>query len=230
MAQQTPVRRSSTAATSPAQPARTSTRRAASTAAGQAGQVASTAKAHGTEVATTAVATGQEMARTAGQDVKELAATVKEQAGQVGSELKDQALQLLDETKGQLQTRADAQAEKLAAGLRNLGNKAGAVAKGWPNEESSVRQVVWQAAEKLDQAADEIELRGIDGLIDEVSGFARRNPTAFIVAAAVAGFGVGRVIRAGGSEASQDDIVVEEDIVVEDDAVEAAAYHELGAG
>ena len=226
MAQQTPVRRSPTAATSPAQPARRATTRAASTAVDEAGQVASTARAHGTEVASTAVASGQEMARTAGQDVKELAATVKEQAGQVGADLKDQALQLIDETKDQLQSRADAQTEKLAQSLRTLGNKAGAVAKGWPNEESSVRQYVWQAAEKLDQAADEIELRGIDGLVDEVSGFARRNPTAFIVGAAVAGFGIGRILRAGSSGGDTD----EAEIVVADDDIEAVAYEELGAG
>jgi hypothetical protein len=224
MAQQTPVRRRPTAATSAARPARRTTTRAASTAVDESAQVASTARTQGAEVASTAVASGQEMARTAGQDVKELAATVKEQAGQVGTELKEQALQLVEETKGQLQSRADAQTEKLAQSLRSLGNKAGAVAKGWPNEESSVREYVWQAAERLDQVADEIELRGIDGLVDEVSALARRNPTAFMVGAAVAGFGIGRILRA--SAASSDD-----EVVVEDETdIEAVAYEELGAG
>lgn len=230
MAQQSPVRRSTTAAPSPGQPARRATKRAASTAVDETAQVAAAARAQSAQVASTAVASGQEMARSAGQDVKELAASVKEQAGQVGSELKEQALQLIDETKGQLQSRADVQTEKLASGLRSLGNKAGAVAKGWPNEESSVRQYVWQAAEKLDQAADEIELRGIDGLVDEVSAFARRNPTAFIVGAALAGFGVGRVLRAGAAgddaQTGTEVVVVEED----EDGVEASAYRELGAG
>ena len=227
MAQQTPVRRSPTAATTAGQPARRATKRAAATAVDETTQVAAAARAEGAQVASTAVASGQEIARSAGQDVKQLATTVKEQAGQVGSELKEQALQLIDETKGQLQSRADAQTEKLASSLRSLGNKAGAVAKGWPNEESSVRQYVWQAAEKLDQAADEIELRGIDGLVDEVSTFARRNPTAFMVGAALAGFGVGRVLRAGtGGDADAAVVVVEED----EDGVEAVAYGELGAG
>ena len=220
MAQQTPVRRRPSAATPPA---RRATTRAAATAVDESAQVASAARAQGAELASTAVASGQEMARTAGQDAKELAATVKEQAGQVGTELKEQALQLVEETKGQLQIRADAQTEKLAQSLRSLGNKAGAVAKGWPNEESSVRQYVWQAAEKLDQAADEIELRGIDGLVDEVSAFARRNPTAFMVGAAVAGFGIGRILRAGTG--------ADDEVVVEDETdVGAVAYGELGTG
>lgn len=230
MAQQTPVRRSSTAAPSPGQPVRRATTRAASTAVDETAEVASAARGQGALVASTAVGSGQEIARSAGQDVRELASTVKEQAGQVGTELKDQALQLIEETKGQLQTRADAQAAKLAQGLRSLGNKAGAVAKGWPNEESSVRGYVWQAAEKLDMAADEIELRGIDGLVDEVSAFARRNPTAFVVGAALAGFGVGRVLRAGSGDTQDElavDEVVEDEIVVEEEPV---AYGELGAG
>lgn len=210
MAQQTPVRRSPTAATPPA---RRTTREAAPTAADET-----------TQAASTAVTTGQDVTRSAGQDVKELATTLKEQAGQVSDELRDQALQLVDEAKSLVQSRADSQTEKLAQGLRRLANKAGAVAQGWPNEESSVGQYVWQLAEKLDQAADEIELRGVDGLVDEVQGFARRNPTAFIVGAAVLGFGVGRVIRAGSgdgdAEISGDD----------SDEVDAVAYEELGAG
>ena len=214
MAQQTPVRRSPTAAPPPARPARRATKQAASTAAEETSRVASTA-----------VAEGQEVARSAAQDVKELATTVKEQAGEVSSELRDQALQLIDEAKELLQTRADTQTEKLAQNLRRLGNKAGAVAQGWPNEESSVRQYLWQLAEKLDVAADEIELRGIEGLVDEVQSFARRNPTAFMVGAALAGFAVGRVIRAGSSA----DEVETTDVVIEAD-VDPVAYGELGAG
>jgi len=210
MAQQTSARGSATAATTPA---RRATRQAASTAVGET-----------TRVASTAVTSGQEVARSASQDVKELAATVKEQAGELTGEFRDQALQLVDEAKELLQSRADSQTEKLAEGLRRLGNKAGAVAQGWPNEESSVRQYVWQLAEKLDQAADEIDLRGINGLVDEVQGFARRNPTAFIVGAAVIGFGVGRVIRAG----SGGDQVTDDE--VDEVQVEGVAYQELGAG
>lgn len=209
MAQQTSARRSATAATTPA---RTATRQAASTAAGET-----------TRVASTTVSSGQEVARTASQDVKELATTLKEQAGQVGGEFRDQALALVDEAKTLLQSRADSQTEKLAQGLRRLGNKAGALAQGWPNEESSVRQYIWQLAEKLDVAADEIELRGVDGLVDEVQTFARRNPTAFMVGAAVLGFGVGRVIRASSSADAETTDEVEVD-------VEGVAYQELGAG
>ena len=157
--------------------------------------------------------------------MKELAATVKEQAGQVSGELREQAVQLVDEARELLQTRANAQTERLAQNMRRLGNKAGAVAQGWPNEESGVRDYIWQLAERLDLAADEIELRGIDGLVDEVQSFARRNPTAFMVGAALVGFGVGRLIRAGSGAGDADG--TEEEIEVEVDEV---AYGELGTG
>ncbi len=210
MAQQTPVRRSPTAATAPA---RRATRQAASTATDET-----------TGVASTAVTSGQEVARSASQDVKELATTLKEQAGEVSGELRDQALQLVDEARSLLQARADSQTDRLAQGLRRLANRAGAVAQGWPNDDSSVGQYVWQLAEKLDQAADEIELRGVEGLVDGVQSFARRNPTAFMVGAAVVGFGVGRLIRSG---SGSDDSEITGD---EGDEVEAVAYEELGAG
>jgi len=208
MAQQTPVRRSPTAATPTA---RRATRQAASTVAEETAGVASTA-----------VSSGQEIARSAGQDVKELTATLKEQAGQVSGELRDQVAQLIDEARNLAQSRADAQTDKMAQGLRRLAGKAGAVAQGWPNDESTVGQYVWQLAERLDAAADEIELRGVDGVVEGVQTFARRNPTAFIVGAAVLGFGVGRLIRAGGGGEGQ--------TVDDDTEVESVAYEELGAG
>jgi gas vesicle protein len=209
MAQQTSARRSPAAAMPPA---RRATRQAASTAADET-----------TGVASTAVASGQEVARSASQDVKELATTLREQAGQVSDEVRDQLVQLVDEARSLVQSRADAQTEKLAQGLRRLANKAGAVAQGWPNEESSVGQYVWQLAERLDAAADEIELRGVDGLVEGVQSFARRNPTAFIVGAAVLGFGVGRLIRAGSG--GDDETAGDDDV-----EVDAVAYEELGAG
>jgi uncharacterized phage infection (PIP) family protein YhgE len=209
MAQQTSVRRSPTAATPPA---RRATKQAASTAADET-----------TRVASTAVTAGQDVARSASHDVKELATTIRDQAGELSGELRDQALQLVDEARNLVQARADSQTDRLAQALRRLANRAGAVAQGWPNDDSSVGPYVWQLAEKLDQAADEIELRGVEGLVDGVQTFARRNPTAFMLGAAVVGFGVGRLIRSG--SASDDAASMDHD-----DEMEAVAYGELGAG
>ena len=49
--------------------------------------------------------------------------------------------------------------------------------------------------------ANRLEMSGPQGLVDDVSSFARRRPGAFLLAAGVAGFAVGRIARAGAAVA-----------------------------
>jgi len=145
------------------------------------------------------VAVGQTkvVARTADRDVRELAGTVREQADQVKGELAGQARELLSETRDQLQAQADVQAGRIAAVLFQVGTQAVALAGGRPAESGPLAQYAEQAAGWLDTCAAEIEERGIEGIATEVTDFARRRPGLFLAGAAVVGFGVGRLIRAG---------------------------------
>jgi len=160
-------------------------------------QVAVTTTSGAKRVRAAAAGQTKVVARTADQDVRDLADTVREQAEQVKGELAGQARDLLSETREQLQSQADAQAGRIAAALFQVGTQAVALAGGRPAESGPLAQYAEQAAEWLDACAAGIEDRGLEGIAADVTDFARRRPGVFLAGAAVVGFGVGRLIRAG---------------------------------
>lgn len=159
--------------------------------------VASTAAAQAKRVRGTAVGQTKVVARTANQDIRELADTVRDQADQVKGELADQTRELLSETRDKFQAQADAQTDRLAAALSQVGTQAVALAGGRPDEAGPLTHYAEQAADWLDMAAAEIEERGIEGLAADVTDFARRRPGVFLAGAALVGLGVGRLVRSG---------------------------------
>lgn len=179
-------------------------RRVASAAAGRAEDVASTVTEESKRVATTAVQEGQEIARTAASQATDVAGTAREQAAQVSAELSNQARTLIEDTRTGIQEQAQTQTQVLADSVRRLGDEARALAEGRPEQAGVLADYVSQAAERLTSMARQIEERGPEGLVDEVKTLARTRPGTFVLGAAVAGFGIGRLLRgakeAGGEE------------------------------
>lgn len=182
------------------QQAARSTRRVASRAADQGQRVAATAVDSSQGVAATALERGQLVAGTAKQDVADLAGTAREQAAEITDELRMQCQQLLDDARAQLALQRDVQTERMAEGLRRFGAEALALAEGRPDESGTVGEYVQQCADKLDEWADGLETMGIEGVLGEVKTFAQRRPATFIAGAALAGFGIGRLLRSSGSD------------------------------
>jgi hypothetical protein len=116
--------------------------------------------------------------------------------------MRDQAHGLVLEARHQVEEQLEEQAERVVEGLRRLGHEAGALLSGRPEDAETLGPYVRRMAARIDELADEVELRGIGGLVEEAEKFARRRPTAFLLGTAVAGFGVGRLLRA--SQASQE--------------------------
>ena len=188
-------------------------RQVASRSVDQGQQVASTAKDQGQAVARTARDQGQAVARVAAGSARDVTGTVKEQAYQVREELAAQGRTVVHETRSKLQQETEVQARRAADGLSRLADEVRALAEGRPEEAVTVRDYVAQGADKLVEAADriagladEVEEKGIDGLVDDLKRFARRRPGAFLLGAAVAGFGVGRIVRAGGDDDDDDEV------------------------
>jgi hypothetical protein len=163
----------------------------------EARKVTSTAKVEAEQVKGAAVGGTKVVARTAKQDVRELAGTVRTQAEQVKGELAGQARGMLAETQGQLQAQADLQASRLASAIFQVGSQAVALSQGRPEEAGPLVDYAEQAATWLDERASYLEERGLEGLATDVVDFARRRPGVFLAAAAVVGFGVGRLLRSG---------------------------------
>lgn len=63
-----------------------------------------------------------------------------------------------------------------------------------------------QAANRGRRAADYLEERGVDGLVGDLQGFARRRPGAFLGGAVLAGLVAGRLMKAGKAAHSDDGV------------------------
>ena len=153
--------------------------------------------AEGQQVAQTASRQGQEVMAAASGQAREVAGAVREQATQLTQELSGQGRELYLETRRQVQDQAQTQTESLAQALHRWGWETQALVDGRPQESGAVGECARQAADKLHELASEIEIRGVSGLAEELQDFGRRRPGAFLLGAAMIGFGGARLVRSG---------------------------------
>ncbi len=194
----------------PARAARSTARTAArsgsevsSRAAEEGQRVATRAADEAQAVASTAQEQGRHVARVAARQGREVRATAKEQVERVRGEVVEQGRTVLAEARGQVETQAHDQTRQVAERLARVGDEARALAEGRPDDAQTVRPYVTNAADALYDAADrvytlasDIDERGLTAVLDDLQAFARRRPGAFLLGAAVAGFAVGRTVRA----------------------------------
>ncbi|RKN10484.1 hypothetical protein [Streptomyces radicis] len=119
-----------------------------------------------------------------------------ERARRTADEARGQARAAATELRGRFAAEADAQARGVAGAVRRWADDIAGLAENAPGD-SPARGLAAQAADTGHRAADQLDQRGVDGLMDELRDFARRRPAAFIGGAALAGFAVGRLVRAG---------------------------------
>jgi hypothetical protein len=135
------------------------------------------------------------------QGAQEVAGTVKEQGREVTREARYQARSVAADLRGSVTGQARTQNQRLADGLRQMSDQFGQMG---PQDDSAAGQVVRRLGDGGRRAADYLEDRGPEGLLDDVQEFARRKPGTFLLIAAAAGFAIGRLGRAA-MAASKDD-------------------------
>lgn len=179
----------------------------ASTAQDEGRRVASRAGEEAADVASTAAEEGQQLVALASEEATELGSAVREQTARVRGEVVEQGKTLAEEARSQVETQVHAQSRRLADSLSRLGDEVRALADGRPEEAETVRPYVANAADAVYDAADriyslasDIDARGLSGVLDDLQSFARRRPGAFLAGAALAGFGIGRVVRASSDD------------------------------
>ena len=171
-------------------------------------------KEQGKQVAGAAAEQGKEVAGTAAQQGKEVAGTAaagaQQVAGEAAREIKDVARTATEEIRGlvgqvsgELQSQASTQTDRLAQGLRTLSGQLQSAGSGQPLEAGPVRDLATQAGSTFDQLSTRLSNGGVDGIVQDVSSFARRRPGVFLAGAATAGFFAGRILR-GAQAASQE--------------------------
>ena len=95
--------------------------------------------------------------------------------------------------RGSVSGQARTQNQRVADGLRQMSDQFGQMG---PGDGSPAGQIVRRLGEGGRRAADYLEDRGPEGLLDDVQEFARRKPGTFLLIAAAAGFAIGRLGRA----------------------------------
>lgn len=135
----------------------------------------------------------QQAGSAAKEGARDVAGTVKEQGREVTREARDQARSVAADLRGSVTGQARTQNQRLADGLRQMSDQFGQMG---PDDGSPAGQVVRRLGDGGRRAADYLENRGPEGLLDDVQEFARRKPGTFLLIAAAAGFAVGRLGRA----------------------------------
>lgn len=138
------------------------------------------------------------VAQKAGQAAGELGGTAAVQAKAVAGEIGDQARDLFAQMRGRLAQETQTQARRASSTLRQWGDDLDSAARNTPAD-SPARSLVAQAAGRGHRAAEYLDKRGVDGLVEDLQGFARRRPAAFLGGALLAGMMAGRLAKAAGS-------------------------------
>lgn len=172
----------------------------ASTAAERGGEVAGHAAERGSEVAGHAAQRGGEVVGTAAEQAREVVGTAAEQARTLAGQAKDQARTVIQDAAQQARDQSEQQARRAAGSLRQTGDQLRALAEGRPDEAGQAGEWARQLAEQLSTVAQRVEDGGVEGVLRDVSRFARRRPGVFLLGAAAAGFAVGRMIKNAGSD------------------------------
>ena len=180
--------------------------------AGESQRVAGEAKARSQEVARITRHQSKAVARSASADARELSDTIKSQALEVRDELTTQTRALAEEARLRLGMQAHVQVRRAADGLSKLARSTEKLAGLATDEASGFQDYLIQGAEKINSAAgrvhglaDDVEAGEFEAIVDDLRGFARRRPVAFLTAAAVAGFGIGRIVRTSTDDSDEED-------------------------
>lgn len=141
----------------------------------------------------------KDVGRQGADAAKGVAQTAGAEAKNVANEAGTQAKNLVGEVGSTLKSQAGTQQQRVTEGLRSFTDELKSMAD--KSESGTAQQLVQQVAQRTDSAASWLEGRDPGSLLDEVTGFARRRPGAFLMIAAGAGLLAGRLTRGmtGGS-------------------------------
>jgi hypothetical protein len=130
----------------------------------------------------------------------ELKDTATEHVGAMASEAKEQARNVMDQTRSELGRQLDEQGRRVGQSVRHASEQLRSMAGS--AEPGLVSDVTRQLGDGLANVASTVEEGGVQGVADQLRGFARRQPGVFLAGAGIAGFLVARLLRSGAMSAS----------------------------
>lgn len=128
-----------------------------------------------------------------------------DQAKAVAGEARQQVRNVVSQAGDELRHQAQAQNSRAASGLQTLSGQLSALAEGRTEESGPLAGYLDEAQTKVREIAQRLESGGPEGVVDDVTRFARRRPGLFLLGAIGVGFAVGRLVRSGASDANDAD-------------------------
>jgi hypothetical protein len=133
----------------------------------------------------------KQQAQEGGQQVADRA---KDEAHNVAGEASRQAQDLWHQTRAELTEQAGEQQQRVAGGLRELGDELGSMADS-SEQNGLATDLARQGSSKAHELAGWLDGRDPGSLLEEVRGFARNKPGTFLAVAAGLGFVASRMGR-----------------------------------
>jgi hypothetical protein len=127
------------------------------------------------------------------EEAGRLAETAKSEASEVVGVAKDQGRRLLADAQERLTEEAGNQTRRASENLRAMSSDFRTMAEA--TDQGTAASWVRMGADGIESLADRLETGGVEGLVQDVGGFARRNPTAFLALTFGAGLLVGRFVK-----------------------------------
>jgi ElaB/YqjD/DUF883 family membrane-anchored ribosome-binding protein len=148
-------------------------------------------------MADTAMGEMSNVASTATEGTRDVAREAGAQAKAVADEAKQQLDRLISQGRDELRQQAEQRSSQAAGQLRTLSEQFSALVAGRPEAAGPLVGYANDLQSQLRRLASRVEQGGAQGVMDDVSRFARHRPGAFLAGAATIGFVVGRIVRAG---------------------------------
>ncbi len=136
----------------------------------------------------------REVSQQAMESGRHVADVAKDKAGQVANEAGAQARSLTHQAREELSSQAAEQQQRLASGLRSLGDQLHAMSQSG-EQQGVASDLAQQVSERSHQAASWLAAREPGSLLDEARSFASRRPGMFLAIALGAGIIGGRLTR-----------------------------------
>jgi hypothetical protein len=135
----------------------------------------------------------QQAAGTAADEGKHVAGVARDEAQKVASEAQSQVSHLLGEATRQVEDQSRTQRDRLVESLRSFGDDLDKMAG--QGEGGMAADLAREGASRARALSSQLDGREPRELLDDVRGFARRKPGAFLLGALAAGVVAGRLTR-----------------------------------
>jgi hypothetical protein len=136
----------------------------------------------------------EDRAETVEREGQQLVDRARERGGEIGRQVKYEADHVVSELRTKAHEEANEQTHRAAGALRGVAQQLESMAEE-TSEQGKVVELARQGAGQIERLAEHLDREGMDGVVNDIKGFARRRPGVFLAAGFGLGMALGRLLR-----------------------------------